>query len=126
MNQKFSKSNRLCICRECGKKTHSSIDGNIDINLCKSCLEKAYMENDHSDGHHEKFNSRCYGCRLDKSIKDACDRALRNNDRVSVYSDGMEIIVRLSVAVAPRLPEGFRWIGEAMPDGKFLFTRKRT
>lgn len=59
---------------------------------------------------------------LEDGIRDATERAVRCKDRVSVYSDGSTVWVKLSVAAVPVLPGEAKWIGEATPDGQF--TRK--
>lgn len=48
---KFNKHNTLAKCRVCGKLTHSSIDGNLDIELCRECYDDAGDENEHNDTH---------------------------------------------------------------------------
>jgi len=55
MLNKFSRLNKVVQCRCCGKRTHSSIDGCVGIELCKVCLDSGGMENEHNDyGHKEK------------------------------------------------------------------------
>lgn len=48
----LSRGNVMATCRGCGKLTHSSVDGNSGIALCRPCLDAAGMENEHADGHH--------------------------------------------------------------------------
>lgn len=72
---KFSSMNKICKCRDCGKATHSAIDGNIGIELCRDCLEKAELENDHSDGRHEnQKHSNCPSCKLEDSKMNNSDK----------------------------------------------------
>ena len=55
--------NTLCKCRVCGKLTHSTIDGNLDLRLCAKCTELAYLENDHNDGAHaDEPHPDCRDC----------------------------------------------------------------
>ena len=62
-HNRFSNLNTLCNCLVCGKRTHSSIDGDLDIQLCRKCYDEANMENEHSDGHHDdKPNPKCIDC----------------------------------------------------------------
>ena len=61
-NNNFSWHNQICKCRVCGKRTHSSIDGNMDIQLCRRCLTNSEHENSHLDGHHEDGKQK--GCPL--------------------------------------------------------------
>lgn len=42
--------NALCNCRCCNKRTHSSIDGNVGIELCRRCYDSASEYNIHQDG----------------------------------------------------------------------------
>ena len=44
--------NKLATCKCCGKLTHSSLDGYLDAELCRTCLESSGFENEHSDGGH--------------------------------------------------------------------------
>ncbi len=55
--------NTLCACRGCGKRTHSSIDGNLDIRLCRECYEANLCENDHLDGHPENNGEPVRECK---------------------------------------------------------------
>lgn len=60
---RLSRTNTMTTCRVCGKRTHSSIDGATDIQLCRECYEKAGLENEHSDGHHAGLpNKNCREC----------------------------------------------------------------
>jgi hypothetical protein len=52
-NSCFSGLNAIANCRDCGKRTHSSIDGCVDIRLCRDCYDAAGMKNAHFDGHHD-------------------------------------------------------------------------
>lgn len=64
MKTKFSKLNTLCDCRICGKKTHSSIDGDLDIQLCRKCYTEAGLENEHADGLHSGIvKKNCPQCK---------------------------------------------------------------
>jgi len=61
---KFSANNKVANCRVCEKKTHSSIGGDLDIQLCRRCYDEANMENEHNDGHHiDKPNPKCPFCK---------------------------------------------------------------
>lgn len=53
MNNQFSSTNKIAKCRVCGKLTHSSINGDMSIELCRPCYDAAGVENEHLDGHHE-------------------------------------------------------------------------
>ena len=60
----FSSLNTLATCRDCGKRTHSSIDGCVDVRLCRSCFDAAGMENAHFDGHHtDEADADCKYCK---------------------------------------------------------------
>lgn len=60
----FSITNILVKCKVCKKFTHSSIDGSVDINLCRKCYDEAGLENEHSDGYHDKeANENCPECK---------------------------------------------------------------
>ena len=48
---KFSAHNTLCDCRCCGKRTHSSVSGNVGIELCPLCFDSAGQFNVCSDNH---------------------------------------------------------------------------
>lgn len=67
---KFGGHNVLCVCRSCGKKTHSNIDG-CNLALCRACLEDSGMENDHNDGWHHPdengFQANCPWCVAEKA-----------------------------------------------------------
>jgi hypothetical protein len=70
--QQFGGHNRLTNCRVCGKRTHSSIDGNVGIALCRACYEDAGMENEHSDGHHDDApHPDCTDCQYAAQAKEA-------------------------------------------------------
>ena len=62
MKNKFSHFNKVAECRCCKKKTHSSIDGCDDINLCRVCYESAGIENEHNDSGHTEKVSDCPLC----------------------------------------------------------------
>lgn len=60
-------ANKMVNCRVCQKLTHSSIDGNRGIELCKECYEDSGIENQHSDtaGEHDGdafAKENCPGC----------------------------------------------------------------
>lgn len=59
---KFSGLNKLCKCGCCGMKTHSSIDGNVGIELCRTCYESAGLQNEHSDRGHATRKDDCPSC----------------------------------------------------------------
>ena len=61
--RKFSSINRLCKCGCCGKLTHSSVGGQIGIELCPTCLASGEQENAHNDGYHHASETcpRCNG-----------------------------------------------------------------
>jgi len=63
--QRFERGrNRLARCRCCGNLTHSTMDGQLDIRMCRVCLESSGQENAHSDGGgHDPFNPACPTCR---------------------------------------------------------------
>jgi hypothetical protein len=58
------------------------------------------------------------GYSLEQGIIDACERAKREQDRVNVYSDGLNVWVRLARASAPSLPGNAYLIGTADPSGE--------
>ena len=60
--QKLSKTNKMATCRGCGKRTHSSIQGDVGIGLCRACYEDAGDENEHSDNHSK--DEPVAGCRF--------------------------------------------------------------
>lgn len=63
--------NTVVECRGCGKKTHSSIDGCLDLDLCRKCYDAANMENAHFDGHHaDAAHPDCEHC-IDAAAKSA-------------------------------------------------------
>ena len=62
MKTKLSKTNRMVKCRSCGKLTHSSIQGSLDISLCRACFDDAGAENYHSDNHHTGSHIGCPVC----------------------------------------------------------------
>jgi hypothetical protein len=54
----------------CGKATHSSNRGCVDIQLCNDCLEKAGLENEHYDGYHQDNpDKRCLLCKTEARKK---------------------------------------------------------
>jgi hypothetical protein len=50
-------TNTLAECRVCTRLTHSSVEGMVGIDLCRDCLEDAYLENAHFDGNHTVGNA---------------------------------------------------------------------
>lgn len=54
--------NRMVDCRCCGKRTHSSIDGCLGIELCRVCFDSAGVENEHSDYGHSTKQADCPTC----------------------------------------------------------------
>lgn len=62
---KLSKINKMCKCLECGRKTHSSIDSDVDVQLCRGCKDSAEMEAAHNDGRHDdRPRKKCLCCNL--------------------------------------------------------------
>lgn len=59
---KLSFLNRMTNCRICGKRTHSSIQGCVGIELCAACLKQAGLKNDHSDNGHPTPVANCPTC----------------------------------------------------------------
>ena len=56
---KFSRTNQPVSCRMCGKKTTwSEVQGNVGLDLCRTCNEEALLENEHLDGHHNPERAR--------------------------------------------------------------------
>lgn len=69
--------NQIVKCKGCGKMTHSSIDGCLDVCLCRVCFEKVNRENEHSDGYHEENpDSECPECvKAGRVIDEAKEKA---------------------------------------------------
>ncbi len=71
-NQLLSTLNQMCNCEMCGKRTHSSIEGNVDIRLCKECLYKAYKSNEHLNDEHNEgeggFDADCEDCQKERKV----------------------------------------------------------
>jgi len=55
-------TNVVATCRCCGKLTHSSIDGYLDVRMCRVCLESSGQENSHSDNGHDAPVQGCPTC----------------------------------------------------------------
>lgn len=50
-------------CRSCGKLTRETGGDESSVELCRSCLQEAEMENAHSDGYHDDApNPECPDC----------------------------------------------------------------
>lgn len=64
MVTKFEKKYKGCyLCLGCGKKTRETGEGESDCELCRDCYEKAGLENEHNDGHHQdKKIVNCIKC----------------------------------------------------------------
>ena len=62
---RFSRFNQPVACHMCGKRTTwSEANGNGGLDLCRSCFEKASIENEHYDGYHaDTPNAGCPLCR---------------------------------------------------------------
>jgi len=60
----FSRRNQPVKCRICGKlTTWSDVNGNRGLDLCKDCFDRATLDNEHYDGHHEGApNGSCRLC----------------------------------------------------------------
>jgi hypothetical protein len=62
--------NVVAPCRCCGVLTHSSIDGCIDICLCRVCFESSGQHNAHSDGAHANDEDcRNNGCPIVEGLR---------------------------------------------------------
>lgn len=59
---------KVVICRGCGKRTTSGIDGCLSLDLCRDCYNDAGAENMHSDFGHDEAVAQGYpwpaGCAL--------------------------------------------------------------
>ena len=67
--------NMMVSCRCCGLQTHSSIDGNRDINLCRVCYESAGLMDAHEDGDHTPSECVSVGCPVARGV--VCMHAFR-------------------------------------------------
>lgn len=75
--------NKMVTCRGCGKRTHSSINGNLGINLCRDCYDDAGQENEHNDTHDpDDPQANCKYCQtnedFDKYGMQTCECSLPN------------------------------------------------
>lgn len=69
---RFSPMNRVTTCRLCKKRTHSSMQGMIGLDLCRSCLDECDQENTHNDYHSQKQPTKgCTYCDTEKAIQAA-------------------------------------------------------
>lgn len=55
--------NQMVVCRMCGKRTHSSIDGCNGLDLCRKCRLECEAENAHNDYHSaDNADAKCVHC----------------------------------------------------------------
>lgn len=64
-------------CGDCGKQTRETGDGESSVELCKSCFNKATLENEHADYGHPKPVAGCPTCDAEPVATPAQDRASR-------------------------------------------------
>lgn len=88
--RRFSSTNRMVICRGCGKKTHSAIGGNAGLELCRKCLEQSLRDNEESD----RGISKNYS---DKEIKEALEGQMTNT--ISVEDLIKRIAYELGISI---------------------------
>ena len=86
MRTRFSKQNTVVRCKNCGKLTHSSIDGCLDICLCRKCLDEAEAENTYND---TGTNPNCL-CERERIYKGITITRLWPSGYYQFYSDAQQ------------------------------------
>ena len=67
--QRFKAGSGVYTCRDCGKDTRATGQGEEGVELCRHCYEDAGMENEHNDGHHDgNPQANCRQCQAKAEV----------------------------------------------------------